>query len=235
MTTLRVLEPYVASLHFGSPMSHAAAALVERVPGATAADPVSHRLKWIYRWPSATAYAKVIAGAGAMLEALVPAADLAAVVVDVSGVGKAVLDLLEQQGISARIEHVQVTSGERASQDASGWRCPQRDLIGLVQLLLGQGLLTLPRGLALTPVLVGQLDAWRVRARSRERLELEAEEDLAVALGLAAWYGQMVNRPQVEEDSDGPTYQEALRYEYDKRRIKGGPPKKPSGPMPEGI
>ncbi|MCX6026880.1 MAG: hypothetical protein NTY23_11585, partial [Chloroflexi bacterium] len=122
--------------------------------------------------------------------------------------------------------------------DTEGWRVPQRDLIGVVQLLLQQGRLDLPKRLPETPALVGQLDAWRATAgfRGRDRYELGGEDDLVTALALACWWGQLVSPARVEADPDdfsawGP---EALKYEYDKRRIKGGPAK-PTGPMADGV
>ena len=59
----------------------------------------------------------------------------ASLVVDGTGVGAAVVDLLREWDIDYELVPVQITGGGSAWRDSGRWNVPKRDLIGVVQVL----------------------------------------------------------------------------------------------------
>src|SRR5437762_13335807 len=57
-------------------------------------------------------------------------------VVDATGVGRPVVDLLRRAGLPCRLMPVTITAGDKETSDSGTWRVPKRDLItGLLILL----------------------------------------------------------------------------------------------------
>ena len=69
--------------------------------------------------------------------------------VDATGVGAAVVDLLERARLGVRIVPVSITAGADAHEGMAGsWRVPKRDLVSVLQVLLQQGRLRVAQALA---------------------------------------------------------------------------------------
>jgi hypothetical protein len=116
----------------------------------------------------------------------------ATVVVDGTGVGAAVVDLLRGPGIDCELVPVQITGGGRARQDGGAWNVPKRDLIGVVQVLLEQRRLKFAADLPRMQTLVEELMAMRVRVTEAGMEQFGAwregsHDDLALALALGCW------------------------------------------------
>jgi len=75
-------------------------------------------------------------------------------VVDSTGVGAPVVDLLKRAPLEAWLTPVTITGGEHQSSGRDGWRVPKRDLVTAVQVALERGELRLPVGMAMGRELV---------------------------------------------------------------------------------
>src|SRR5687768_6255688 len=56
-------------------------------------------------------------------------------VVDQTGVGRAVVDLLWQASLNAYLRPVTITAGHRIAADGGGYHVPKKELIGALQVL----------------------------------------------------------------------------------------------------
>jgi hypothetical protein len=93
-------------------------------------------LRYVRRIPLKTPYPDVIAKVRDLLRSPV-FTERATLVVDATGVGKPVYDLLREGGdLNARIVAVSITAAERVSLVSSIWHVPRRDLLATLQLFL---------------------------------------------------------------------------------------------------
>jgi hypothetical protein len=116
-----------------------------------------------------------------------------ALVVDATGVGRGVVDLFRQSGLSP--VPITITGGTSMGQDPDGgFRVPKRDLIGSAQVSLQNGQLRIAEGLALSEVLKKELENFRLKinvATGHDSYEAWREgdhDDLVLSTSLATWY-----------------------------------------------
>jgi hypothetical protein len=153
-----------------------------------------YAVRHLERFPPGTAYAEVCA----RLVALFAEGALAGgtLVVDQTGVGKPVFELLRQAGIDAHVRPVTVTSGHRALRDeCGGWLVPKTELISTLQILLQGRRLRLPSALPDSAVLLRELAQYRVRLAPAADGDATAwregpHDDLVLAAAVAAWEGE---------------------------------------------
>jgi hypothetical protein len=127
------------------------------------------------------------------------------VVVDATGVGAPVLEMLRQAGISSMIVPVIITGGETAIDAGLQQRVPKKDLVAVVTRLLEEQKLRIADELAARDLLLEELMNFRAKP-SRRNIRYEAgspreHDDLVLALALACWWARP--RPEYGEKSDG--------------------------------
>ncbi len=102
-------------------------------------------------------------------------------VVDATGVGAPVVDLLRSAGLIAGLTAVTITSGERAHGNGERWHVPRGDLLAGLEVLLEAGELKICRRLKEAARLVRELEAMRLTGGGGEH------DDLVFAVALAVW------------------------------------------------
>jgi hypothetical protein len=110
--------------------------------------------------------------------------------VDATGVGRPVCDLFAQAGID--FVGVVITGGqEETSPSASVAHVPKLTLVSHLQALLHEGRLLIQKNLPEAPILVGELQNFRVRYSDSGYMTFNAREgkhdDLVLALAIAVW------------------------------------------------
>lgn len=98
-------------------------------------DPI-YEVKHLQRLPLRTPYTEVARRMKRLLDTP-PLRSNAELVVDATGVGTAVIDLLRAEGL--RFWSVTITGGEKETRDGSAYRVPKKDLVCRVQVLLEEG------------------------------------------------------------------------------------------------
>lgn len=155
-----------------------------------------------HRWPSkppmlarhlermrGEPYPAVVAHVAKLMGALPPLG--VTLVVDATGVGAPVVDLLRQAGLFP--VPVIITGGESVSRDRGTWHVPKRELVGAVQAGLQTDRLKIAPESPLAGVLVAELDAFRVTIDARTRHDSYAawrerdHDDLVLATALPLW------------------------------------------------
>ena len=203
------MSSFTVGLDVGKVKDPAALCVLERrrvfTPGphasqapAHGATELSYRIRHLERLPLGTSYPALADRVAQMAErlrvTLLPGAELADVVVDVTGVGRAVLDLLRDRGLGCTVVGVNFTGGQRVSAAADAvWNVPKRDLVSELVVLFQTRQLLIAEQLKEAPVLVNELVNFRQFLGESGQVSYandgaEAKhDDYVTAAALCAW------------------------------------------------
>ncbi len=152
------MNPFTAGADLGQARDPSAIAVVERIASIVPASPAVFAVRHLERLPLGTPYPEVAARLAALFDRIPLSGGT--LVVDETGVGKPVVDLLRTLPIRATLCPLTITSGSRARLDPGGrWRVPKKLLVANVQRLLGAGRLKIAGGLPEAAALLREL-AW---------------------------------------------------------------------------
>ena len=167
---------FIIGVHLGQAQDPTAIAVAE------AQDPDIH-VRHLERLPLGTPYPKVIECITALVEKL-PDASL---VVDATGVGRAVLDHMAELEPVA----VTITGGRLTSYDGQMWRVPKKALLRPLVAATESGRLKVAKGLHEAEAFQRELLAFQRRITERGRSAFEgvgAHDDLVIAAALVCWW-----------------------------------------------
>jgi len=143
------------------------------------------------RWPLGTPYPRIVDDLCALMAE--PSLIEAPLIVDATGVGRGVMDLLNDAHRDGRLARypvpVTITSGETAN----GLHVPKQDLVSRVQALLQDGRLLIAQAMPLREQLERELVGFTAKTSASGRTTYEAlteriHDDLVLALALALWH-----------------------------------------------
>jgi hypothetical protein len=192
------MNAVVVGLDLGQAQDYTAWAVVERVD--CDPEPAAYHVRHIDRTRAAI-YPAVVEHSRELVTTLRrneprPDVDL---VVDYTGVGRPVADLLAAANLDAGLRLMTITGGEAVLRgDRGEWRVPKRELAAVIQVLLQTGRLRIGADLPLARTLTEELINFRVKislaghdsygagAEWRE----DNHDDLVLALALACWWGE---------------------------------------------
>jgi len=193
---------YVAGLDLGRPHEFTALSVLERTQLPLPDDPRRvlrhYAVRHLERSPPATPYPEVFARLGEVFAA--PSLHGSRLVVDYTGVGRPVLDMLRKAKVGAKVIPLFVTTGKRSSSDElGGWWVPRQELAATLQVLLQARRLRVAPALPAAAMLVRELAAFRVKVSTSSLEEMEAwregaQDDLVLAVAVAAWVGEHAMR-----------------------------------------
>lgn len=111
-------------------------------------------------------------------------------IVDATGCGRPVLDLVRQTGLAC--DGVTIHGGGGVREVPGGFRVPKRDLVSVVQVVLHQGRLKFAKELPELATLKAELEKFRYKISPAGHDSYSAREgahdDLVLALALACWW-----------------------------------------------
>ncbi len=153
-----------------------------------------HALRHRQRFPPGTPYGDIAAElAGRFGDTPLTSSSLA---VDVTGVGRPVVDLLRKSRIRATIKPVTVTGGHEAARDTlGGWLVPRKELVSTTQVLLQERRLKVAQALPEAAMLQQELLNFKTKPSTAPLDTFEAwrenpHDDLVLAVAIAAWIGE---------------------------------------------
>jgi hypothetical protein len=195
--------PFYVGLDLGQSADYTALAVVHsvhtRTPNGETVRGLHHR--HLKRYPLRTPYPEIVEKVFALVrdEKLSPteydplrgrySSQPPALVVDNTGVGVAVTDLLKAKGL--RFSSVTITGGDTAHKSGRNWRVPKRDLVAALEVPFHTGELKVAEGLTLWPVLKEELLNFRRKINlktahdSYEHWRESDHDDLVLATTLA--------------------------------------------------
>ena len=178
---------FYIGIDLGKWRDHTAFVILQRAPA-------GHRyvyLRGVERLPLGTPYPAVVERLQALVRRL---GGKCCIIVDGTGVGAPVVDLIRRARMGCDICEVTITGGEHASSGGSGgrWNVPKQDLVTGLQMMLEQGELRIARKLKEAGQLVKELTDMQATSRKTGRVRLGADgcgqhDDLVMALALACW------------------------------------------------
>jgi hypothetical protein len=189
---------YIAGLDLGRPHEFTALSVLERTEVPTANDPRRmlrhYAVRHLERLPPATPFPEVFA----RLTEVFAAEPLrgSRLVVDYTGVGQPVLDMLRKAKVGAKIIALFVTTGKRSSSDErGGWWVPRQELAASLQVLLQSRRLRVAPALPESAMLARELAAFKVKVSTSSPEEMDAwrqgtHDDLVLAVAVAARLGE---------------------------------------------
>ena len=185
-------EHYYVGVDLGQSRDHSAIAIVETSESLGAVrDPVSYAfpvhkhivLRQLDRIPLGTEYTTVAGLVGQVargLERLGPAT----IVVDASGVGSAVVEMIRKSAAGRRLVPVVITSGVGSNHSGGKWNVGKRELMSVLRMLIEQKTLFYASDLAGKEILLEELAGMKASTLAGKK------DDAVMALALACWWAR---------------------------------------------
>lgn len=117
----------------------------------------------------------------------------AELVVDATGVGRPVVDMLRERGCEPR--GITITAGQEVTEAEGMWRVPKRILVSAMAIALQTNRLHVVRKLPLADTLSREMLNFKVKVNTLAHDSYEAwregeHDDLVLAVALAVWWGE---------------------------------------------
>lgn len=161
----------------------------------------TYSLRHLERLPLGTPYPEQVKRVSTLLQALraLPAGKRAPVhlVVDQTGVGRPVVDMLREAG-HYTLHAVTIHGGDTATRDGQEHRVPKRELVSVLQVLLQSRRLLIAAELPLAETLQREMLAFKVTISKSGHdtygndWRENDHDDLVLSAALAAWAGERV-------------------------------------------
>ncbi|MEZ5351348.1 MAG: hypothetical protein R2762_01830 [Bryobacteraceae bacterium] len=210
MTTKKRAESFHIGVDLGQSRDPTAVAVVARreMEGARDAATWEWIVEYEYpvmglrRLPLGMPYPKIVAEIEALIQRL-PDYGTRELIVDATGVGAAVVDLLREQlrNLPVPIVPVIFTGGDTARCENGVWRVPKKDLVHALLVTFQEDRLRMPESHELAGRLIGELKNMAIKIGNQEHVGYEAwreneHDDMVFALAMAAWRARkFVPRP----------------------------------------
>jgi hypothetical protein len=151
----------------------------------------SYKVRHLERWPVGTTYTKIVTDLKRRMEALAPHV---ALVVDITGVGRAVVREMAKASLPCRSFTITITQGQAVVTGPQGPCVPKKDLVSTLQVLLQSGRLLVSNALPDASVLAAELNTFSTRVKLGDDAACDWRErphdDLVLAVASAAWLAE---------------------------------------------
>jgi hypothetical protein len=192
---------YILGLDLGQTKDFTALAVLECQAAETTTERPEYALRHLRRFPLGTPYTEIVPAVATLVQSG-PLAE-SPVVVDQTGVGRAVVDMLRRAG--GWVVPVTITGGHAVtmSEDRS-FHVPKKELVSCLQVVMQSRRLRIARQLHEAAVLVRELQQFQVKITQaahetfgvwRER----QHDDLVLAVALACWWAERC--PPLDENA----------------------------------
>lgn len=200
---------YFVGLDLAQASEYTSLAVLERLLVLPHEPPARRRpvysLRHLHRFPMGTHYSEV----GAVVRELLnkPPLPESLLVVDQTGVGRAVVNLLRddwQDRVTCTLWPVTITAGHEVAAGTDGdMQIPKMELVGVLQVLLQTRRLAVASSLPNAALLVSELEKFKIKVPVLKQDSLDAwregpHDDLVFAVALAAWAGEQCLPPLVD-------------------------------------
>jgi hypothetical protein len=194
---------FILGLDLGQTKDFTALAVLECQAPETGTEKPDYALRHLRRFPLGTPYTEIVPA----LATLVRSGPLAEspVVVDQTGVGRAVVDLMRRE--IGWVVPVTITGGHAVTvTEERSFLVPKKELVTCLQVVLQSRRLRIARGLHEAAVLVRELQQFQVKitAAANETFGVWREgqhDDLVLAVALACWWAE--RNPPLDESAFG--------------------------------
>jgi hypothetical protein len=153
----------------------------------------AYAVRHLARFPPGTPYSQVVDALRAVFAE--PPVKNGLLVVDQTGVGRAVFESVHNAQVGASVYGVTVTASHAAAPDErGGWLVPKKDLVGVLQLLLQEKRLKVSPALEHARTLAEELQQFQLKTVSLDPAAVEwrdrPHDDLVLAVAVAVWQAE---------------------------------------------
>jgi hypothetical protein len=186
---------YYLGLDLGQANDNTALTILEAERMDTGEDypPWEYRCRHAERLELGTSYPDVVRHVETLMQRA-PLKGNCRLVVDATGVGRPVVDMFKEAGLSPK--PIWITGGDQVTTDGIERRVPKRELVSTLQALLQSGRLTFADGLKWKEAIKEEMRLFRAKINvstghdSFEAWRERDKDDLVLALAMAAWYAE---------------------------------------------
>jgi hypothetical protein len=205
------MSVFILGLDLGQAGDYTALAVLEQTWPESDDTTTHYDVRHLERMPLGTSYPEVVKLVGQRVHVLAEQDASLTLVVDQTGVGRPVVDLLRDAALPCRLVPIMITGGQTVSQteEQVGWvkeigfHVPKRDLVGVLAVLLQSERIRVAQELPAAQLLVQELLNFRVTISltgrdsygAGEEWRDGAHDDLVLATALSAWYGENAPTP----------------------------------------
>jgi len=186
---------YIIGLDLGQAQDYSALAVIERPPRIPDTnDKPIYSLRHLVRFPLHTPYTTIVPTVAKLTS--VPPLKGSPLVIDHTGVGRALVDMFKQAKTGCHIIPVTITAGQAITEPKfHHFHVPKKDLVTCLQLLLQARRLLIARELPEADTLVEELQNFRVKITPTAHEVFGAwrdgdHDDLVLAVVLACWWAE---------------------------------------------
>ena len=182
---------YFISADLGQVNDYTAITIIERTD-------TEYHLRHIERPERGTSYPKIVDRLKELAESPQLAGEHKTVVIDITGVGRPVWDLMTKANIRARLKGISITGGSTVTHDGKISNVPKRDLVAALQVAFQNGELKIARGLPEADTLVRELTNFKVKINVNGHDQYEAwreniHDDIVLSAAMGVW---LASRPR---------------------------------------
>lgn len=193
---------FILSADLGQTNDYTAISVIERIVrgkgvlGANKEGERRYHLRHLERPPRGTEYPAVVDRMIELYNTPQLEHHRKAVVIDLTGVGRPVYDLMVRNGFSASLNAITITAGNNAIQPKRGiYHVPKRDLVSNLQVLLQNGELKVAKGIKEADALVEELANFQVKISANGHDTYGGRsgvhDDLVLSVAMAAWLARL--------------------------------------------
>jgi len=151
----------------------------------------SYHLRHLERPPRGTEYTVVVNRLAELYHSPPLADTTKSVVIDYTGVGRPVYDLMVKSGFYYSLNAISITGGEQVTYNGPVMNVPKRDLITNLQVLLQNGSFRIAKGIKETEALVEEMTNFQVKISATGHDVYGARngvhDDLVLSVAMGAW------------------------------------------------
>jgi len=196
-------QPWLTSgfflgLDLGQASDYTALCVIERRVWRSGHAP-SYACRHLQRFSLGTSYQKVVEGVENLIRAtsaageqLLPGATL---VIDATGVGRAVVDMFRQARLPARVVPITITGGQSVNFDNGCFHVPKKELVSRLRVLFQDRRLRIAPALPEAEALRNELQTFQVKITPAGNETFGSwrhrdHDDLVLAMAVALWYAE---------------------------------------------
>jgi hypothetical protein len=185
----------IVGLDLGQVSDSSALAVINRLTTG-GAEPI-FQATYLHRWPTGTAYPKIVEGVVKMLEGdsfkHQPLRQRPVLVIDATGVGRPVADMFRGSKLGALFMPVVITGGHQVNTEGGTYYVPKRLLVSTVQMLLQTRRFKFAEALPEAATLVSEMQNFQLTITEQANDTYEgrkgSHDDLLLAVALGLWAG----------------------------------------------
>jgi hypothetical protein len=184
------MDKFYIGLDLGQSQDFTALCVTEKIKNSKASD---YHVRHLDRFQLGTTYPTIVDRVSDLISSPRLEKDVK-LVVDSTGVGRPVVDLLRSVGLKPIA--VNITGGNVVTYEHGFCNVPKRDLISNLLVLLQSGRLKFAEGIPQVQTLIDELLAYQVKISTDGKdsygndWRQNPHDDMVLALALACWYGE---------------------------------------------